>query len=322
MTTIRSMTADDLPRVEHLLDAAAARPAALRDAAPEQRSHGLVRSRFHKEPAGCFVAEEGAQGLVGCVLSVTWGSLAWLGPLAVAPEGAGKGIEARLLQALGDYWEPMALSAQGVELDPHDTAQIELYASLGFRPQFPTATLIGAVDPDGPREPIRQRSPSFELIRLSQLASTLEETMLSGCRRISERHYPGLDYGKELHSVKELQLGDTLLLAVGERLYGFAICHTSAASEADPGSCYVKALLIDPAIDDQETLLALIEACEGYARMQQLQTVRLGVSLACWEGYQAVAARGYRIRSLRLRMVRLVDDLLSDPSPFHFNDWQ
>jgi hypothetical protein len=125
-----------------------------------------------------------------------------------------------------------------------------------------------------------------------------------------------------LQSVKELQLGDTLLLGVGERLYGFAICHTPPGSEADADSCYVKALLIDPAIDDQETLLALVEACEGYARTQQLKTVRLGVNLACWEGYQAVAARGYHIRLLRLRMVRPIDDLLSDLSPFHFNDWR
>jgi hypothetical protein len=221
-----------------------------------------------------------------------------------------------------DHWEPMALSAQGVETSPSRPTQIERYASFGFRPQFLTATLIGAVDPDGPREPIRQRTPSFELIRLSQLSDALEETMLSNCRRISERHYPGLDYGKELQSVKDLHLGDTLLLAVGERLYGFAICHTAPGSEAEAGSCYVKALLIDPAIDDQETLLALVEACEGYARMHKLTTVRLGVNLACWEGYQAVAARGYQMRQLRLRMVRPIDELLSDPSPFHFNDWR
>ena len=146
--------------------------------------------------------------------------------------------------------------------------------------------------------------------------------MLANCRRISERHYPGLDYSRELQSVKDLHLGDTLLLGVGERLYGFAICHAAPGSEADADSCYVKALLIDPAIDDQETLLALVEACEGYARTQQLKTVQLGVNLACWEGYQAVAARGYQMRQLRLRMVRPIDDLLSDPSPFHFNDWR
>lgn len=316
------MTADDLLQVMHLLDAAAAKRSLLQKTESAGSASGLVQNRFQKEPAGCFVAEDGSHGVVGSVLSVTWGSLAWLGPLTVTPEFSGQGIEAQLAQAVAEYWEPMALSAQGVEIDPNESGQIELYASLGFRPQFPTAILIGAVDPDGPREPIRQRSPSFELIRLSQLADTLEETMFAGCRRISERHYPGLDYGKELRSVKELELGDTLLLAVGERLYGYAICHTSPTSEADPGSCYVKALLIDPAIDDAETLLALVEACEVYARMQQLKTVRFGVSLACWEGYQAVAARGYQIRSLRLRMVRIVDDLLSDPSPFHFNDWQ
>jgi predicted N-acetyltransferase YhbS len=323
MTAIRPMTAGDIPQVERIIDAeAAARQQDSSMGASEQSGSRLVKSRFHKEPTGCFVAEDPAHGVIGSVLSIAWGVVAWLGPLAVLPEFAAKGVERQLLRAVLDYWEPMTLSAHGVETNPASPNQIELYASFGFRPQFLTATLVGAVDPDGPREPIRQRSPSFELIRLSQLTDALEQTMLSNCRRIADRHYPGLDYSKELHSVQELQLGDTLLLAVGERLYGFAICHVAPGSEADADNCYVKALLIDPAIDDQETLLALVEACEGYARMQKLKTVRLGVNLACWEGYQAVAARGYQIRQLQLRMVRPIDELLSDPSPFHFNDWR
>jgi GNAT superfamily N-acetyltransferase len=323
MTAIRSMTAEDISQVERIIDTAtAAKPPEAGAASPEQPDSRLIKSRFQKEPAGCFVAEDPAHGLIGAVLSIAWGSVAWLGPLLVHPELSGKGVELQLLQAVLNYWEPMGLSAQGVETNPASPADIEFYASFGFRPQFLTATLIGDVDPGGPREPIRQRSPSFELIRLSQLTDALEETMLANCRRISERHYPGLDYGKELQIVKELNLGDTLLLAVGERLYGFAICHVGAGSEAAEESCYVKALLIDPAIDDQETLLALVEACEGYARMHQLKAIRLGVNLACWEGYQAVAARGYQLRQLRLRMVRPIDDLLRDPSPFHFNDWR
>jgi GNAT superfamily N-acetyltransferase len=323
MIAIRPMTADDVPQVERIIDTqTAANPSDIDMARAPQPESRLIKGRFQKEPAGCLVAEDPAQGLIGAVLSIAWGSIAWLGPLAVHADFSGKGAERQLLQAVLDYWEPMGLSAQGVETSPANPADIEFYTTFGFRPQFLTATLVGDVDPAGPREPIRQRSPSFELIRLSQLSEALEETMLANCRRISERHYPGLDYGKELHSVKELNLGDTLLLAVGERLYGFAICHVAAGSEAAAESCYVKALLIDPAIDDQETLLALIEACEGYARMHQLKTVRLGVNLACWEGYQAVAARGYQLRQLRLRMVRPIDDLLSDPSPFHFNDWR
>jgi GNAT superfamily N-acetyltransferase len=322
MIAIRPMTADDIPQVARIIDAeTAARRKDSGEAGADLPGRGLVKTRFHKEPAGCFVVEDSAHGIIGSVQSIAWGTVAWLGPLVVHPEFSGKGVEPQLLHAVLDYWEPMTLSAQGVETDPASPNAIELYASFGFRPQFLTATLVGTVDPEGPREPIRQRTPSFELIRLSQLSDALEETMLANCRRISERHYPGLDYSKELHSVKDLQLGDTLLLAVGERLYGFAICHAAPGSEADADGCYVKALLIDPAIDDQETLLALVEACEGYARMQTLKTVRLGVNMACWEGYQAVAARGYGIRQLRLRMVRPIDELLSDPSPFHFNDW-
>jgi GNAT superfamily N-acetyltransferase len=323
MTAIRPMAPDDIPQVERLMDiqgAARRQDTGVADA--QQAGSRLVQNRFQKDPAGCFVAEDPAHGLVGAVLSITWGSVAWLGPLTVHAEFQGKGVEPQLLQAVMDYWEPMMLSVQGLEADPTLPTEVEFYAAVGFRPQFLTATLVGAVDPDAPREPIRQRSPNFELLRLSELSGALEETMLANCRRISERHYPGMDYSKELQSVKDLHLGETLLLGVGERLYGFAICHAAPGSEADADSCYVKALLIDPAIDDQETLLALVEACEGYARTQQLKTVRLGVNLACWEGYQAVAARGYQMQQLRLRMVRPIDDLLSDPSPFHFNDWR
>jgi GNAT superfamily N-acetyltransferase len=323
MTTIRPMAPDDMSQLERLIDAeTAARRQGTGAARAEQADSRLVKNRFQKDPAGCFVADDPTHGLVGAVLSIAWGSVAWLGPLAVHPEFLGKGVEHQLLQAVLDYWEPMTLSVQGLEADPGLPTEVEFYASFGFRPQFLTATIIGTVDPDRPREPIRQRSPSFELMRLSELSGALEETMLANCRRISERHFPGLDYSKELQSVRDLHLGDTLLLGVGERLYGFAICHAAPGSEADADSCYVKALLIDPAIDDPETLLALVEACEGYARMQQLNTVRLGVNLACWEGYQAVAARGYQMRQLWLRMVRPIDDLLSDPSPFHFNDWR
>jgi GNAT superfamily N-acetyltransferase len=323
MASIRPMTTEEIPQVECLIDTASeAWLKRTRATAPEYVGSRLVRNRFHKEPAGCFVAVDPAQGLVGSVLSITWGSVAWLGPLAVHPAFEGQGVEQELIGAVLRHWEPITLLAQGVETLPNSPAQIELYAGFGFRPQFLTATFVGAVDPAGPREPVRQRTPQFELIRLSQLTEAVEETMLGQCRRIADRHYPGLDYHKELQSVKEHLLGDTLLLAVGERLYGFAICHTSETSEADPQGCYIKALLIDPAIDDQETLLALIEGCEGYARMQKLATVRIGVNLACWEGYRAIAERGYQMQRLRLRMVRPVGELLSDPSPFHFNDWR
>lgn len=323
MSTIRPMTAGDTSRAAQLLEAAArsrAQPSG--EAEPEGVGSRLIGSRFHKEPAGCFVAEDSARGLVGVVLSVSWGSVAWLGPLAVLPELAGQGIEQELIQAVLQYWEPLELSAQGLETFPDSLADLSLFTSFGFRPQFLTATLVGAVDPVGPREPVRQRTPSFELVRFSQLPEAMQETMQAGCRRVSERHYPGLDYTKELRSVLELNLGETLLLAVGERLYGFAICHTTQPSESGGSSCYVKALLVDPAIDDPETLLALIEACEGYGRLQKMETVRIGVNLACWEGYQILVERGYQPRELQVRMIRPLGDLLSDPSPFHFNDWR
>lgn len=326
MSTIRSMTADDITQVERVTDTAlAAWLAHTREPEPDRVGSHLIRSRFHKEPAGCFVAEDPAHGVTGAVMSVTWGSVAWLGPLAVLPELWSQGIEQQLVSAVLTYWEPLSLSAQGIETVPESPFHLELYTAFGFRPQYLTTTMVGAVDPPSPRDPVRKRTPSFELVRFSQLPEAMQETMLTQCRRTSERHYPGMDYTKELRCVMELHLGDTLLLAVGERVYGFAICHTTQPSESGGTTCYVKALLIDPAIDDQETLLALVEACEGYARMQKLDTVRIGVNLACWEGYLALAERGYHMHHTLVRMVRPMGDMgdiMSDPSPFHFNDWR
>ncbi|MBI3329906.1 MAG: hypothetical protein HYZ81_24760 [Nitrospinae bacterium] len=323
MTTIRPMTADDIPQVERITDEAlAAWLTHTRETEPAGVGSRLIRSRFHKEPGGCFVAEDPARGVAGAVISVTWGSVAWLGPLAVIPELWGQGVEQQLINAVLTCWDPLSLSAQGLETFPDSPFHLGLYTSFGFRPQFLTTTLVGQVNPAGPRTPVRERTPRFELVRLSQLPAAAQETMLAQCRRTSERHYPGLDYTKELQSVMDLHLGDTLLLAVGERVYGFAICHTTPPSESGGTMCYIKALLIDPAIDDQETLLALVEACEGYARMHKLDMVRISVNLACWEGYLALAERGYEMRNLRVRMVRPVGEILSDPSPFHFNDWR
>ena len=322
MIAIRPMTADDNPHVERITDAAAAAWLKLnRETELNPFGSRLIASRFQQDSSRVLRRRRSHPrcdwgGAIDCLgerrmARTTGGTPRVPGTRRRAPAHAGG----------AEYWEPMLLSVQGLEADPAIPAEIELYASFGFRPQFLTATLIGTVDPDGPREPIRQRSPSFELNRLSQLTGPLEETMLANCRRLSDAIIPAWITARSCR-VSELHLGDTLLLGVGERLYGLAICHPATGSEADADSCYVKALLIDPAIDDQETLLALVEACEGYAREQQLKTVRLGVYLACWEGYQAVAARGYQMQLLRLRMVRQIDDLLSDPSPFHFNDWR
>ena len=87
MTAIRPMTADDIVQVERLIDTVtSAHPPATGAVRSEQSDSRLIGTRFHKEPTGCFVAEDPAQGPIGAVLSIAWGSVAWLGPLAVRAE--------------------------------------------------------------------------------------------------------------------------------------------------------------------------------------------------------------------------------------------
>jgi predicted N-acetyltransferase YhbS len=85
MMAIRPMTADDIPQVEHITDAAAAWLKQDRETELNPLASRLIAGRFQKEPDGCFVAEDQPHGVIGAVLSIAWGSVAWLGPLVVHP---------------------------------------------------------------------------------------------------------------------------------------------------------------------------------------------------------------------------------------------
>src|SRR5438552_1118489 len=63
----------------------------------------LAMVRFQKEPPGAFIALRGGR-VVGCVFSVRWGSLAYFGPIAVAPEAQRLGIAQRLIDAVHGRW--------------------------------------------------------------------------------------------------------------------------------------------------------------------------------------------------------------------------
>src|SRR5262245_64811609 len=104
MIAIRPMTAEDIPQVERIIDAeTAAQRQHTGEGGSEQSGSRFVKSRFHKEPAGCFVAQDSTHGTIGSVLSIVWGSVAWLGPLAVHPEFSGKGVKQQILHAVLDY---------------------------------------------------------------------------------------------------------------------------------------------------------------------------------------------------------------------------
>src|SRR5688572_22979242 len=108
MTLIRPMTAADVPAVERLLDAASAAWRTHFDASePLESGKRLVKNRFHKDPAGCFVAEDASAGLTGAALSITWGSIAWLGPVVVHPDARAAEVESQLIGAVLEHWEPM-----------------------------------------------------------------------------------------------------------------------------------------------------------------------------------------------------------------------
>ncbi|SCU75964.1 GCN5-related N-acetyltransferase (fragment) [Cupriavidus necator] len=61
--------------------------------------------------------------------------------------------------------------------------------------------------------------------------------------------HEGLDVQREIHSVVEQELGDTVLVHDACQLKAFAVCHFGSGTEAGAGTAYVKFGAVHPGPD-------------------------------------------------------------------------
>jgi ribosomal protein S18 acetylase RimI-like enzyme len=89
-----------------------------------------------------WVAEEASGQIVGCVVIAEFDGKVGVYAMWVEPRVRGRGIGARLLDA-GLRWAGMAFPGRDIQLDvnPRQTAAIQLYESRGFRRSAPDRPL-------------------------------------------------------------------------------------------------------------------------------------------------------------------------------------
>ncbi len=309
--SIRPMTSADLPTAQAVVNEAFVTfIAEMTGVRPEPLFHRHFPSRFAKEPQGCFVAETDA--VVGVVLSVTWGSLGWFGPIAVLPSAQGRKVAQRLLDALFDHWAGLDLAVQGLETFPQSPLHLALYERYGFRPRFLTPQLIKKI---GVGE-----ASSSGVEPLSLLDGNAQSLALKECRELGEMFLPNLDFTKEIRVTAKLNVGETFLLDGGRD--GLAICHTRPGGEGVPERFgFVHLLAVRPGPRAEAGFLHLLGACEAYAALEGSPELRVEVNTAYWRAYELLRARGYQMATPLVRMTR---GRSPDEAPDHFlvDNWR
>ena len=289
-----------------------------------------VHHRWLMEPWGCFVAEEDGSKLVGCALSVIWGSVGILGPVAVLTNYHNQTIGQQLIRAVEDFFEENKVALHGAVTYPTSPKHLVLYHRFGYRPKHLTAVMTRGLDravaPRAPSTASALKPPAKPIGVTVRKYSSLEESKkkatLGRLHRITNAVCRGLDLGKEIEIVDGLALGDTLLLERGKELLGFAVYHAPGVSEAPAGALYVKFLAIDPQQKKVEHLEQFVTAIEELAHELGLARVILPVYLKYHTAYSTLVRCGYQIEFTMVRMQRGKQEDYEDPTHLVLDDWR
>jgi predicted N-acetyltransferase YhbS len=298
MLTVRTMRVADLERVAELSDNAFIEVIMKLSGQHLERPFfppaGLAL-RLAADPEGCLVAGDGG-ALAGALFSVARGTLAWLGPLAVASGQQGKGVGQALAAECVARWSLRGVRLMGLETFANSGFHLHLYAKLGFRPAwvgFQVKKPLEAPDAAGRAQPTPPlQHPEVALPDLGYL-------------------YPGFDPTAEVRAILDRKAGR--VFATDRSL---AIVLLADAFHVTADEAFVP-LLVAP---DREAFLAMVGAAEEAARAAGKKAIAMRLSGSCSGAFDALVERGYRAGSAMLRM-KAGEDLDYDRDAWYCDDW-
>ena len=212
----------------------------------------------------------------------------WMGPLAVRPERQGSGVGKDIVRAGIEWLTEAAVRTVGLETMPRTMDNIGFYSSLGFLPDRLTITLTLESAP-GDRTPVL----------LSRLGASDKADALNECQELVSSLIAGYDFTRELELTDQLALGDTVLLRRGERIVGYALCHTVPLVE---GRVREEMRVLKLVVERCEDLAPLARTLADYARRSGTRRVAFRAQTRYVSAYQQLVALGGRVRWTDLRM--------------------
>lgn len=308
---IRPMTPDDISAVNTIISLAFGTflgvPEPERWA--EDRDFGRVRLTNHPDAA---VVAMDRDRLIGSNFGTRWGSVGFFGPLTVHPEYWDQGVGQQLLDPIMQRFDEWDLSHAGLFTFAHSPKHHILYQKFGFWPRYLTA-LVGKQAQDPPQAAYK---------RLSTASKSERECLMAGISNVAEAIYAGLDLSREIETIDQLEIGDTIAIQRDGEVVGFAVCHTGRGTEAGEHACYAKFAGVRPGPDAEAGFGRLLDAIEHLAADSGHPMVTAGVNQARREAYQGLLGRGYRVLATGVTMHRPDDPGYSKPGLYVLDDWR
>ena len=193
----------------------------------------------------------------------------------------------------------------------HSPKHVGLYQKFGFWPRFLTAIMSA---------PVIGKATSA--IQYSGLNEEGEGQALRACRNLTDSIYEGLDLTAEIQSVKDQNLGETVLLWGGDSLDAFAICHCGEGTEAGQNACYLKFGAVAPGPRAEKGFEHLLDACDALAAARGLQRIEAGMSLNRSQAYRQMRRRGFRTDIQGVAMHKPDAPAYNRPDAFVVDDWR
>ncbi|HWF37642.1 MAG TPA: GNAT family N-acetyltransferase [Candidatus Acidoferrales bacterium] len=257
-----------------------------------------VRTRWKADPSAVVAAEHEGK-LIGTNFATNWRSFGFFGPLTVEPDYWERGVAQQLLAPTMEIFRAWGNRHTGLFTFANSPKHMRLYQKFGFWPRDlvaimakPVAPASGSAESTASKMAAAMANGTPELF--SQATPESWPQLLLACREVTSANFEGLDVEREIRSVAEQQLGDTLLVWEDAELRGLAVCHSGPGTEAGTGVCYVKFGAVTPGSRAAADFSRLLDAVEAYARAAKAQKISAGVNLARREAFSALYSRGFR----------------------------
>jgi hypothetical protein len=132
----------------------------------------------------------------------------------------------------------------------------------------------------------------------------------------------GLDLTSEIQSVKDQNMGETLLLWGGDSLDVFAVCHCGKGTEAGHNTCYVKFGAVAPGPKAESGFDHLLDASGALAAAHNLKRVESGMNLNRSQAYRQMRRRGFRTDIQGVAMHKPDSPAYNRPDAYGVDDWR
>ena len=310
---VRPMREGDLDKADRIMRLAFGTFLGMPDPMKFMGDADFVCTRYRADPPAALTAEVDGK-MAGSNFALDWGSVGIFGPLTVHPDYWDRGVARVLLDHTMKIFEGWGTRHSGLFTFAQSTKHVHLYQKYGFWPRYLTAVMskqVGKVENTG-----------VEITSYSKLGPDRQREMVQDCARLAGSIIEGLDLKKEISSVENQKLGDTILLKAGGVLAAMAICHCGPGTEAGSGTCYIKFGAVRPAPDSAKVFDSLLDACELYAKSRNAARLVGGANTGRHNAYRKMIDRGFRTDMQGVIMQRPNEPGYNREETYLIDDWR